>query len=319
MYSLAAIKIGNTVIGQVNSQEMDPGIQQIVLGGGGRVDPTFAGVTGANPRPSFTSTALKPLLDLAGIGGLAITAASPFTMWWRRRKSEGIWDDAAAVKEVVTRALLYPTRMEATHGGDPATISYELATIADGANSPRTVAIGQAFSADWPTVEEFWGLGPAFINNVRADLEQSMQIDFGLEVNTIGGGGSVWPKEVHIRGRRPTISFNTLDMGLLGDTDTPGTTIGLGPVGIEIDDARETSVFLRKFKGPMYEADAETKHIALRVHAGRVTPQSYSGEHGSDASLPVLITGIKDDTTGEAANAIMTVNTARAIDVAETP
>lgn len=315
MYSLGAIEIGGSptvVVGQIVSQQVDPAIEHMIATGSGRVDPTFISMRRGSPRITFASTAIKTLLDNAGIGGLIIDPAAvppnPITLWWRRRKPGGTYDDTDAVKQVISAGLLYPTTLDAAHGVEPATINYELVPVMDGSNEPIATTKGQAFSVTWPT-EEHWGIGPAFVDDMRMDFEQRLRINFGLTVNAISGGGEVWPREVHLRDRQPTIECDSLNMALIDDTHTIGTAIGLGSKGVAIDAVTDTAVFLRKAApGGTWETDATAVHIRFTLAAGRVTPNAYTGQHGQDASLPVLISGVYDGT-----NAIMAVNTAAAI------
>ena len=307
IYTLYAVNIATTAavdlfIDQIVRQRISPGIQRILAGGSGSVDPTYVAVMDQKPTITFDTTALATVLASCGISGLKIDSDVDDVgaeFWFQKLEEGGTRATGANHRKMtVNEGLLVPVEIRAPHNGAPATLSMSLAITWDGTNDPIVLESSQSLTGS-PSVGEIFTAGPVMINGAEVEGIQETIIRFGLDVMTIGGSGSVWPTYAAIRAREPEIVFTTLDASHFATYGFSGTAQG----------ATDSIVYLRKVaEGATRVANATAEHISFTLDEGMVHTQEVGGDH-NNPQMPSLIFV----PTYDGSNAIIVVNTATAI------
>lgn len=319
LYSLAAVEINTAgapiVISQITEQSIDPAIQKILSAGGGQIDNTYVAIGQHAPTISFSTTDLNGVLDLAGINALAIDqGASPpngMTLWFRARKLGAGFepDDQATdvhIKLFVNFGMLVPISANAAINGD-ASISMQIIPIWDGTNDPIVITDEIPFTTDFPAVDaDHYTIGKWWINDILLDFNQSMTVNFGINVDRKFAAGSVFPSWAGILSRTPTITCQTLDIAHIGDKST---VIGGGVLGQIIDPLKVTRAYFQKrVPGGGVVADAVAEHVSFQLENGQIEYGNITGSQGDHAGMAVTLTPIKPDP--DAANDVMIIDTA---------
>ncbi|UCG33297.1 MAG: hypothetical protein JSU68_01450 [Phycisphaerales bacterium] len=307
-YSLYAVGIGTEgTIRQISAQGMDPAIQKALLSGDGSVEPTWASVIQQEPRATFTTTQIKTVLDLVWPYGYVIpTNSQPLDLWFRKRAAGSTFASGSDhVKCTINKGLLVPQVIRATQG-QPATIDCEVVILWDGTNDPIVIEADQALDDLSPVVSEVYTLGPWWIDNVKyEDSIQDFTFDPGLRIETVKGGGKVWPLQASIHDHNAAMRCTLLDLSILDKT------ADLGVFGKAISTG-VTRAFLRKLvEGATYVPDTGTGnevHILFDIDEAQVEWENFNAAHGENAALPILCTPLKE-TVGSPAPALVELDT----------
>ena len=295
-FTLYAATINGTLIDQVRTFSLTPGLEPFVLAADGGVDPTFAAAGTVQPRVTFGTTAIATALGSIGISGLAISSSATF--FFQKYASGGTRATGTShVKMAATQGMVLPRTLTAATD-TPAEISYETICLADGANAPVLITTGQALTGS-PTVGELFVAGPVSINGTDLDAVRNINIDFGLQELVLGGDGETYPTFAAIQTRMPKITIDILDADYMA-------TLGVAGLAQNITDSE---VYLRKVaKGGTRVADATLEHVKFTVDDGRMTIFEGSADEAGEAVIQVEITPVFDGT-----NDIMAIDTAAAI------
>ncbi len=289
VYTLYALQIGTTVIDQIRSQTIDPGLTEMLESGDSSLDNLHVSVNNQSPTITFSTTALKKALDVCGVAGLLIDEAGSsngIDLFFRKRAMGGGYAAGSShLKLTVNLGVLIPTTLPATHP-EAGSVEFMLYVVWDGTNNPilidkdQSVSLSLAFSA-------IHTIGPWWINGVQLLGMTSMGVDFGLTVETKASDGEVWPRSAHIISRGASMTGTTRDLAVLD------RTASLGILGVAR--SAQTRAFLRKkAAGAALVEDATAEHIRFDINAGRISPQQITGEHQADASTGILVTPIYD-------------------------
>jgi len=278
----------DVLIDQVVQQELDTGLQEMLLAADGGVDPRYSAVASQELRARFTTTDLKAVLDKCGISGLNASGDSDetgVTLYCRKVAEGGTREADNAgnhVSLVMKNVLVVPRQITANHN-DPsgATLSLEAIPWYDGTTAPVVTSATANLSGS-PDITNTWGCGPVKLNNTlyNAGTVQGVTIDFGLDVVTLGGDHLPWPRMAYIRARRPSISIRILDVSLLHTFGIYGAAV-----------SGTTAVYLRKnAEGATRVADGTGEHITVTVAEGRVSVGPLSGDQGGEMGAEIRIT-----------------------------
>lgn len=294
VYSLLGIKNDSAVIGGIRNQMVTSGIQTVVQGGSGSIDPSFTGVMFADPRIEFETVEIAEALTACGIAGdLPTTLLCAF-------EANTLGGVRSGTHRTVTPfgALIVPRTLSVSQNSE-ATISYEIFCYGDATNAPFSVStsaqtIGQV-------VSEKFTLGKCTLGGTDFEA-QSLNINFGIEVAVHSNSGVPWPLHVSIRNRRPVITITTLDVTKLA-TVWPGS----GAMGLGVSSG---IFYLQKIAegGGTRVAAATAEHIKFTVTEALATVSTIGGSHNAEVAMGITIEPAYDGT-----NAIIQVNTASAI------
>jgi len=270
------------------------GIQTVVQGGSGSIDPSFAGIMFADPRIEFETVEIAVALAAMGIGGdLPTTLLCAF-----EQNTLGGVRSGTHCTVTPQGALIVPRTLSVAQNSE-ATISYEIFCYGDATHAPFSVSVtGQTIGQ---IVSEKFTLGKCTLGGVDFEA-QSLNINFGIEVAVHSNSGVPWPLHVSIRNRRPTITLTTLDAAKL-------TTVYPGSLALGLT-VSSGIFYLQKIAagGGARVAAATAEHIKFTVTEAVAHFTTVGGSHDAEVGMGITIEPAFDGT-----NAILQVATASAI------
>jgi len=283
-YTISAIKHATTVINGITDYSLASGVQQLILSGSGEVDPGFVGLGKINPRFTWTTTQIKTALaNLGGIAGIVI-ATSNFNFWLQKITEAVSRAGNVHEKIAVIQGLLIPQTLTVNDGG-LATISYlTIPTSADGTTSPFSRTGTQALDDNQGEATEAYTLGEITLNGAALDGVQSMTLNFGLAVDI--SGGKMYPTDVAIVKRNPSITINCLDI------DETFAAAGWGLVG-QAQDASDSVINL----DDVLEGGIRgTTPITITIDEGNMHFENITGSDGGRLGMAITLTPTYDGT-----------------------
>lgn len=295
-FTIYAATIDGTLIDEVSSCNFAANVENILQSADGGVDPTFSAVKMAAPRITFNSMAIKTALDAIGISGANISSSAVFFF---QKLSQGGTRESGSdhLKLTATAGMVVPKTISAGHD-TPAEISYEAILLSDSGAEPVAIAASQALTGS-PTVDEMFMAGPVTINGTTLSGVQSIDIDFGITDQTLGGDGEAYPTFASIMSRQPRITITLFDMDYLATVSLDGLAQGL----------TDSVVYLRKVAaGGARVADATEEHISFTIDDGIITIESGDGSNDSVAEAKIVISPVYDGT-----NDILVIDTTAAL------
>jgi hypothetical protein len=296
LWALGAVVTPAGTINQVESHEVDPGIETLFACADGQVDYTFAAVQQQRPILSFTSSAVARALGFCGINGLAISTALDF--WFQKLAQGGTRSGGAtSTKFTAGKGILVPKSIEADSDG-VATIDYEMAAIStDGLAAPLAVAVNASMPAP-PSTREYFTAGPVNINGTPVPGVKGIRVDFGIELVIEGSDGEAYPTFSAIMKRKQTIVVRSVDVNL-------AQTLGFfTPQGVT-----DSTVFLRKIlAGGTRVPNATAEHVKFTIDEGMISCRPVGGRENRPQESELLIEAAFDGT-----NDPIAVNVASAI------
>lgn len=301
-YRLSLIQLpGPVYISQVENVTINSGIQKMLANGAGEVLPSFTATEKQEPMISFKTEQLSTLLGAVGLYGLAISG-TPVYLYFRLASATGNVAIATTshLRIAVNFGHLFWSQITLPHAGR-GSADCELHAGYDGTNLP-IVYTGAVAVPSQPLASEVFGAGPVVINAGTAiGSVQSITIKSGVSLEKLSGNSEIWPTWMGINAAPASIDVECLDRQ---NWDASG--LGLGGVAI----SGSTIVYARKKsnKGANV-ADATAEHISFLMNAGRILPDSSTGDGARPVSDRFTIDGITSDGT----TALMTIDATSAI------
>jgi hypothetical protein len=299
LYKIGVIVGGGSVqFNQLVNSSIDPRVEIGLVRGGGALAAAFGAVRSRRPQASFTSTAIKRVLDALTLKGTYYSGTSTFYLA-KKTLGGGYATGANHASITCPQALFVPRRLVAVQGQE-ASIDVDIFMISTAADT--TPAIAYAGSATLPTLtaaDQAYTLGPGSINGSAMGSLQSLEIDFGLTERVEGADGNIYPSFACIERQAPIIKVTTMDPTIL-NTILTGVAQG----------ATASKIYLRKKSNEGANvADATAEHISFTVTAaGQYNPGALQQSDEGDTSLEVLWTPLDDGVTD-----VLALNTATAI------
>lgn len=254
--------------------------------GGGATTPSFRGANSAVPDITFTTTAIKQILDVCSDGdGVSVHdySAGDIDLFYRKmdkfQTTEAI-GNAVHQRIRASQSMLYWTRIEARQGR-PATIACRILPTYDGTNLPLVGLGGQVIAAQGLVGDQFT-LGPVKLNGTFVDGMQGYTLDQGWGEQVTAGNGLIYPEFVGLRRGDPVLTLDTPD---LAHWDTSGGA-GLSVTAL--------LAYLTKMSatGAANVADATAEHIKFTGNdnpCGLATVENGSGGGDEPASVSLRI------------------------------
>lgn len=294
---IGPIEINGTLVPQITQHSIDPQVQEFAIGSGGSADVSFLANMQETPVLSFTSTAVKTVLDLVAVGVLAVGTVVNQYFAHLATTASGRAASAAHTKLTINDGLIVCRTIEAQHN-QPATITVEIYATYDGTNNPFVKAVANtALPSSSLAAVELFTLGPVKIGSTLIDT-QSVSLDPGITVFLLGKSGEPWNRLAAMNKRKVRATVTSLDPALL---------TAVGEVG-----GSQTSpiVFLQKVdKNATRVAAATAEHIGFTFPKGFAYPGPMGGSEGSVATYQAMLCPADEDGT----NAPVTLDTTMAI------
>ncbi len=193
------------VVSGISNLAYSQGLNELIMGADGQVDPTFVTVGTQTPSLTMTSSAIATILTACGISGRAITNADTLTTYFQKSAEGGVRSGGSTnIKLIMSQGIIVPRTLTGSQGAN-ATIDLEAIATYDGSNNPVLITGSQAYTPS-SGVSEVFTLGPATVNGAALNGVQSVTVDFGISLIVSGGDGQVWPTFVTIGTRQPSIT-----------------------------------------------------------------------------------------------------------------
>ena len=283
-YTISSVKHATTVINGISDYSLPSGVQQLLISGSGDIDPGFVAIGKINPQFTFTTSQIKAAL--AGLGGIAgITIADSNFLFWLQKVTESVTRSGSVHDKVaVIQGLLVPQTLTATDGG-LATISYlVIPTSADGVISPFDLTASQTLDAGQVAAAQAYTLGDISLNGATLDGPKSVTVNFGLAVDI--SGGKLYPTDVAIMKRNPTITISCMDI------DETFGAAGWGLVG----QAQDTSDSVINFDDMLEGGIRGTTPVTVTIDEGNMHFNNVQGADGSTLGVDITLTPTFDGT-----------------------
>lgn len=205
-FRLCAIKIGNTFIGQITSQDVSDDITAFLARDSASIYNRAAAVDLEDVRARVTTQAIKTALGAVGLAGVSC-AVSNAVLYFAKYTDGGAIDANGCVTMTIAKGLILWRSLSCSIGS-LATMDIEVVGCSsDGVTSPVVVATGVALPTI--TTAEMYTLGsPAAIQN--------LSVDTGIQVLQRRGDKDAFYTLAAIEGCQPTVTYSLAAMGTLG-------------------------------------------------------------------------------------------------------
>lgn len=278
-----------TLIGGVESQDFQSNTTHLTQVTSGQTSPQFVSVSAVKPRITFNSYQIAALYDVIGSKGVCLDGGAGAGMILYELDTDDCGAfTAGSTHRTITlpNGRVVPRQLTCQHEGD-AQLSAEAIAIFDGTNLPIIPAGSVAAPTGLEDTERFT-LGEVTLESVTLTYVQSVTIDFNNEIETAGGDGDPYPKNVDIRNFAPTIRITCLDVGQFK------TSGGVPLPGLPVTHANTSIVFRRRvIATEAFSDDADSVEITA---AGVASVESVTSQPNQPKQITFLVTCYHDTT-----------------------
>lgn len=300
-HTLYGIEVDSTLIGGIISQRVATGTEVQSEPTSGEVYPRFQAITAQKPTISFTTKAIAAVLNAIGLTGSNIGDLTAGLSAYAYKHAVGGTRAGAGNhrKYNAKHGLIVPQTLSVSHQED-ATLPYEAAVTYDGQNDPIVITDNANLPAGLTDVERFT-LGPIQIENITLPECTSLELDFGITVETKGAGSEIWDTFSSIGEIKPVLTLRGIDVEWFKSTNIP--------LAGKASSHANTTIYLRKrAQGQSFIGDGTAEHIKLTM-AGLAHIDPPFDASGSEPAETSLIMPLRYDGTNDP----VVINTASAI------
>jgi len=276
------INIGGNTIGQISNISAVDGGSVVLARASGEVDAAAQYAGNTEEVTSFTTGDLETLLALntntfltAGLCMVATASEVP----WRKRADCATFASGASHPFVSgSNALAILTGLSASaEDENGATAQAEIHwKSTDSLTAPLTGSTGNTLSA--AAYVNGWGIGKAFVNSVEVSELQSFSVNPGIQLLKKRQGGGIWPTQIYIERRAPTIELVTENI------DAAMTRVGYLTAGGNID-----VYFRKRANQATFVADATAEHLRIRGTDGLQRAGAISAADNGNGTATISI------------------------------
>lgn len=284
LFYLHGINANGTFLSELTDATPGLNSDNMVAYAAGHPFPLFTAVRGQLPSVPFTSTSVKQILDLVlGLPPVdsiycGNTSAGNTDLYYKKGLDLGVRVPDATAEHYRFRmaaAFFYWNTITATLQQD-ATIACQVAATYDGINEP-IVPVGNVALAGTPLADEYYSMGPVYLNGNLVGDEQDWTLSSGIALETAGGGsdagGALWPTFTGVRAFAQTVTFTNLGSPWGDITALAGTAIS------------SLVLYLRKkAQDGTHVSNASAAHIKITATNGLILPETTTGGINNPAS-----------------------------------
>jgi hypothetical protein len=265
--------------------------------------PRWASIHSQKFQSSLATKAIAAALGLTGVGGLAITAdgSHPGLVLYAQKQADGSTRASGSNHRsfTIAKGLIVPTRLVCEHQQD-AVLEYLVLPTYDGSNEP-VVAAGSVALPTTPTDLERFSLGPITFGGVSFTGFTRLEIDFGINAQTIGAESAVWDPFARIQELLPSIALSGFHVTWWGSSFVP-------TAGLACTHANST-IFLRaRANKSTFVADGTASHVKFTTNGLATVQGGFSAQGNSLGEASIRIDSLYDGSTvplaGSAGHAI---------------
>jgi len=293
MHGLYAVKVGATALGGIKRRAIRTASEVRSESTSGEVYHRFQALYAQKPMAEFSSKHIAAALDLCALTGTALTSAAPL-LFYAQKGTQGGGRTAGSAHRIFTmnEGLLIPRKITIEHHGD-AEITYEALLTYDGTNNPVTFTDASALPAISGDGERFT-LGRITLTDDSANAivfshVRRLEIDLGIQAETVGADSDVWDTNCRIVEINPKITMTGIDIEWFKAANIPLTGLSFRHSGTEI-------ILRKRSLGGTFVAAATTQHIGFTA-AGLATVEQLCDAQGNALDEVQVVMPLKFDGT----------------------
>jgi hypothetical protein len=284
LHGLYAVKCGATLIGGITkrSGRTNSDVRQEATSGD--VYARFQALYSVKPMFEFSTKSVAAALDNIGLAGEQITAGNTLVFYCQKQQKGGSRESGSVHRTItVNEGLIIPRRITCEHQGD-ATIDYEVLPIFDGTNEPWVVADTAALGTNPGDLERFtigrFTLADAVPSTYIVPQIRRLDIDLGIQAETVGADSDVYDTHVRIVEILPSLSLTGIDIEWF-------KTGNILHSGRKIVHASTEIILRKRAAGSTFVSAATAQHIGFTAAGLAVIDQLFdaSGNGLDECSL----------------------------------
>ncbi len=287
------ILVGATVVGGTTAEDVDVQAEILNEPTSGESHAQFIAITGERPRGDFTTLNVAKMLAICGVEGINLATVAPGAAFFGARFGQGkSVPDPGNVHRKYAFLLggIFPNVLSVDHGGNASLTCNLISVSSDGVVAPLIVSENVALPAGLNDSERF-GLGKISLFSNVYNGATSVQVNFGLGIETKGSGGDLYDTLVFVGPIAPTVVIRGIN------PEWVGTAAGQTPiVGRPLLHANTTIYFRAREDQKTFFSDATAKHMKITLN-GLVVPTKVIASSGTQpGECELTITGKHDGT-----------------------
>jgi hypothetical protein len=249
-------------------------------------------IKSVKPKLMFSSRDLKKLIDACGLIGLTIKGATnPGVEMWQALIENGVVKSGSFHKKIMMpEGRLMIRKISCSHQED-AQIDMEAAAIFDGTNLPFIPSASNLALPGTPADPQRHTLHSVTFGGVSIPCVQSLDIDFGLTLDSFGCDSDIYDTHLLLSKIQPMISLKTL---------RPGQFLASGGVPLAglVGTHANTTIKLRKRAtgATPFVADATAEHIVITTNGLLTIDKAFSASGNKRGEIAYKITTRFDGT-----------------------
>jgi len=300
-WRMRGVDVNATIVGGMTQQDIDNQTEVMSEAVSGESFSRFLAIASQKPKGEITTLNLAKFLALVGAEGASLTdLGAGVSLFGARYSLAKSAPDGGNVhrKYTFTRGGIFPISIQAEHGAGNATLSATLVAVSsNGEITPMVISENVALPAGLDDTERF-GLGKVTVAGQVYPGVTSATLNFGLGFETSGSGGDPYETLVELKTVQPTIVYQGMDLGWVGDVAAQTPVVGRAIAHAD------TSFYLRgRLKNGLFHPDGNSNHIKFTM-SGLIVPSKIAG--GQDkGTCELTATGAHDGTNNPL---IMAVN-----------
>lgn len=304
---------GTAVYVDVDSLDLDVALATAVLGASGDIYNTFSFLASGDAMARGTTRDIKTFMDACGdrkgSEGLLVDSGvngDGVILYFQKAAQGGTraaQDASTHHSTTIGDGYLAPRTLSCQHQG-VASLSFDVHAVStDGATAPIAFAeTADLPAAQYPTLDNVYGLGLVDLNATPLDGKLNVSIDFGIPVSRLAADGNVYSTVIYAAGSgriQPSITVTSRSIDLTSSLTEAGLYLASG---VEV-------YFRHLTQGGTFVADATASHIKVGMNKCRCDPVSIGS--GPEKQMGVRLTPIY--TAGGSPTYPMTIDTASAL------
>jgi hypothetical protein len=280
MHGLYAVKLGATVLGGVRSRALRTASDVRQMATSGEVYARFQALYAQKPIAEFATLNVAAGLDLCALTGTALTSGAPLLFYAQKHTEGGVRTTGSNHRiYTMSEGIVIPRRLVIEHQGD-AELQYEALITYDGTNDP----IGFTDSSALPAISadaQRYTLGRITLTNDSAQAVifsqcRRLEIDFGIQAETVGADSDTWDTNCRIIEIQPSITMQGLDIEWFKAAAT-----GIPLTGSSIRHSGTEILLRKRAAGGTFVSAATLEHISFTA-AGLATVEQALDAQGND-------------------------------------
>lgn len=253
---------------------------------------------------TFQTHSLKQAIDAVGFAGLSLlSSTNPGLELYEMLYTDQGQLAAGSVhrKLAIRNGRLVIRRLSCQHRQDASLELEAFAISSDGVTAPLTIT-GSVASPGTATDPARHTLGDIQLASVNMGCVQSLEIDFGINIDTLGCNSNIYDTQVDVPSILPNVMVTTKKVDVFDSS-------GIPLIGKEATQANTYIKLRKRVKNTgSFVADATAEHILINSAGIVEVTTPFDGQAMEDATAQVKLHALFDGT-----NAPIVINTASAL------